>query len=308
MNFIKQFWDARIANWMPNFRDPARAAKRFARKDLDEVFKLSAYDNMSALYQHYTEQAFAKGEKPNYFNQARSFIFYIRKEVYSLEGAEDGTISLLKQRIETISENTFKVNKKLEFMKGKLEKGEYNALVENVHDTWQKIHKEIEFILADVLKLHRNLENDRNQLITSAFRFDFSFKRSLAFFFQNQRTLKKLENGLFSKIHKDVQNLSTMHSKSAISGELNLLHKSINEDMLAIKNELRDLTILLIALTKNFSTLELAVLDSLRKSGLSKTDLDIIQGMFDSLREEIKEKAGVEAERTKQLIPIAGRI
>lgn len=304
MGSLSNFFSAKVSNIMPNIRDPAIATKKFARNDLDNAFGLSTYTNMKSLYDQYTQTDFVKGDKKSYLTDATKFVNYIRGKMFAITNAEGGTINLMRSRIQFISGKAQNIESNLAKMKRNIPQREFGEVVDNMHKRWLEInHVIVEDVLSNMIKLQKNIEYGRNQMITQSFRFDFSMKKDVAFFFHRDINLRKNEKSLFKSIEKDIKLLSSLDSLKITNKNMDSLSKVIIEEMNLIQNELRDLTILLINMTESVSLIERAVLDSLIKSGLDNEGVNVVKKQFDDLREFIKQDSAVNVERLKQLIP-----
>ena len=310
MGAVSTFWKAKISNLMPNFgRDPAIATKRFARNNLDDAFGLSTITTMRTIYEGYTNQSFSQGNKEKYVQDTEKFLFYIRGQLICIENAEGGAINLIRNRIQEISNKAHKIESNLARMKKNIPQKEYQEVLDNMHKRWLEInHVIVEDVLSNTIKLQKNVEYGRSQMITQSFRFDLSMKKDIGFFFSRDRESRKQEKSLFKAIDIEISKLSSLQNLSLINKKMEELSESIQKEMQLIQEELRFLTILMIHITENVDSLEKVILQSLTSSGLDEASILKVKTSFNSLRDYVKQESAKNVERAKQLIPEAAAI
>lgn len=304
MGVLGTYFSAKISNLMPNIRDPAIATKRFARNDLDKAFGLTNPANFGALFDSYTAKAMASGNPDEFVKSTKRFIQSVRGTLISIENAEGGTLNLMRNRIHAINDMIREVEQKLAVLKKKVTNEEYQKTINEVHKDWMELqHLVVDDVLANVIKLQKDIEFGRSQMITQVFRLEISMKKDLAFFFFRSKDDRKEDRSLFKSLERDIERIKPTEAYNVVSKDAVKIAKELQKEMGEIKEEMRLLTVLMIHIEETAVGLENVVLQKLQKTGLDPAMIEDIKKTFGDLHAYIKQQSAVNVERAKQMIP-----
>ncbi|MBR9690489.1 hypothetical protein GOV08_02280 [Candidatus Woesearchaeota archaeon] len=253
-------------------------------------------------YNEITQESVQKGEREELLKNVKEFIKSILDDADRILLAQRGVIVFLKKKIKRINSLHDEIKSKLRRFE-KEHKDEYEEIAKTVEEDFDEVMNPIRDALNFIIRLEKDLAFGRHQLITQTFQFDFQTGSQLGFFANRERDIDRDENKLMKDFQRhilDMRNpVKLERVKPEVKKSVQRFTETISNDMKLIKQQMKNLIVLLVKLEDAKETVLQQALEQLGKLGLDQEALNEIKENFHQLEANIRNEAKTEWEGSK---------